>query len=307
MPATTTTATNKTLRVLPAHETKHLSLLAYPFRDDIVFNLAQLSDGANNGTALWLGAQILSAYLTDTLPSPSPLPIPGSTRHSRTPRAIELGSGVGLTSLVLAVQGWSVLATDIPAIVLSVLRPNVQRNTRETCLLGSVQVRALDWTVPPDNWNWDNPLSIAGTLPDGDVGTGRLDKQGLEEELLGPPFDLILTSDTIYSRELVTPLLRTIKHLALLSTPQLQSPSKSHPPIYLALEVRDPTLVSYFFTQARVEWGMDAQRVSTPRIRRAMSRSGLGDWKREDWEGVEVWRLHLLDSQPKEASNSVDT
>ncbi len=53
---------------LPAHETKHISTLSYPFRD-VVFQLTQRNDGASNGTALWLGAQILSAFLADVLPS----------------------------------------------------------------------------------------------------------------------------------------------------------------------------------------------------------------------------------------------
>lgn len=58
------------VKVLPAHDTKHVPLLTYPFRDDIIFTLSQSDDGANNGTALWLGSQILSAFLTDTLTHP---------------------------------------------------------------------------------------------------------------------------------------------------------------------------------------------------------------------------------------------
>ncbi|KAI6011626.1 hypothetical protein EDC04DRAFT_767418, partial [Pisolithus marmoratus] len=49
---------------LPAHQTKHLPTLTYPFICS-TFHLAQSSDGTSNGTALWLGAQLLSAYLAD--------------------------------------------------------------------------------------------------------------------------------------------------------------------------------------------------------------------------------------------------
>ncbi|KAL5529234.1 hypothetical protein ACEPAG_5219 [Sanghuangporus baumii] len=361
------------VKVLPAHDTKHVPLLVYPFRDNIIFHLSQSDDGANNGTALWLGSQILSAFLTDTSPHPrlsvdydntarvnwkhlssrdpsvldqnnptisSSVPIrnPSGLRQSRRrSHAIELGSGVGLTSLVLAAQGWSVLATDTPAVLHSVLRPNIRRNTRNTTntitttdgssatattrLLGTVQVRALDWTVPPEEWNWSDPECVTGSSTISDSGDIRIQTrmargvtdESSGEELLGPPFDLILTADTVYSPDLIMPLLRTIKHLILLSAspPQhtviseskseskysnsKQKQKKSWPPVYLALEKRDPVQLASFFSQAHDIWGLGAQRIPTPRIRRAMSRTGFSHWKKEDWEGVEVWKLYLLD------------
>ena len=75
---------------LPAHRTKHIPSLAYP-----PFVLAQSDDGHSNGTALWLGAQILSPYLVCRLKPPLP--------QQRRPRAVELGSGVGLTACVCPV------------------------------------------------------------------------------------------------------------------------------------------------------------------------------------------------------------
>ena len=50
----------------PAHETKHIHLLSYPF-NGINLQLSQRDDGHANGTALWLGAQCLTAFLADTL------------------------------------------------------------------------------------------------------------------------------------------------------------------------------------------------------------------------------------------------
>lgn len=68
--ATADKANVNDVKALPAHQTKHLPLIVYPVCDNIKFELAQSDDGANNGTALWLGAQILSAFLTDALPTP---------------------------------------------------------------------------------------------------------------------------------------------------------------------------------------------------------------------------------------------
>ncbi|KAL5490284.1 hypothetical protein ACEPAI_5117 [Sanghuangporus weigelae] len=285
-----------------------------------------------------------------TISSSIPIQNPGGLRQSRRrSHAIELGSGVGLTSLVLAAQGWSVLATDTPTVVHSVLRPNIRRNTRNTTntitttdgscsatattrLLGRVQVRALDWTVPPEEWNWSDPECVTGssTMTDSDAIRIRTQMarevtddsdenfEARGEALFGPPFDLIVTADTVYSPDLIMPLLRTIKHLILLSAspPQhtivsesklkfnsKQKQKKSCPPVYLALEKRDPAQLASFFSQAHDIWGLGAQRIPTPRIRRAMSRVGLSHWKKEDWEGVEVWKLYLLDPDPDSDSN----
>jgi len=75
----------------PAHLTKHIPLLSYPFASS-AFLLAQLTDGVSNGTALWLAGQCLAFYLAQTHSKFKPA-------HS-SPRAIELGSGIGLTASV---------------------------------------------------------------------------------------------------------------------------------------------------------------------------------------------------------------
>jgi protein N-lysine methyltransferase METTL21D len=72
----------------PAHQTKHIRTLVYPFSGSL-FQLSQLDNGLSNGTALWLGAQCLSSYLRFISRS-----YPGGER----PKVIELGSGVGLTA-----------------------------------------------------------------------------------------------------------------------------------------------------------------------------------------------------------------
>lgn len=77
------------MAALPAQHTKHLNSLHYPFHDND-FHLAQRDDGVSNGTALWLGGQLMAAFLSQTL----------ATRRTPRLRAIELGAGIGLTSCV---------------------------------------------------------------------------------------------------------------------------------------------------------------------------------------------------------------
>ncbi|KAI5122063.1 hypothetical protein M0805_006047 [Coniferiporia weirii] len=288
------------MSVLPAHQTKHRSTLVYPF-NGVVFTLAQSDNGHSNGTALWLGAQCLSAFLADVLPG-TPDPVAGPARpNARRPRAIELGSGVGLSALVLASLGWDILATDTPAVVAAVLQPNIARN--EHLVRGTIQVRALDWTVPPETWTWTDPARVASQPPASSASVMMPENDCNADAPLGPPFDLILTSDTVYTPALTGPLLRTLRHLCLLSaSPNSKEKRRpKHAPLYLALEARDPALISSFFAQARETWSLGAARVPMQRVRRAMTRGGLSNWEREDWEGVEVWKLELLDAatQPK--------
>ena len=81
---------------LPAHKTKHISLLDYRFRH-CTFRLAQLDDGNTNGTALWMGAQVLSAFLSQHLDQKHRVK---GVSHPRRPRVLELGSGIGLSAYV---------------------------------------------------------------------------------------------------------------------------------------------------------------------------------------------------------------
>jgi hypothetical protein len=77
---------------LPAHHTKHLKMLEYPIGRDLIVNLSQLDDETTNGTTLWLAAQCLSLFLANSHKKP---------RHSiARPKAVELGSGIGLTAYV---------------------------------------------------------------------------------------------------------------------------------------------------------------------------------------------------------------
>lgn len=74
----------------PAHLTKHISLLSLSLHASS-FHIAQRDDGSLNGTAVWLSGQALALVLPALLPA---------RRHDR-PRAIELGSGTGLTACVV--------------------------------------------------------------------------------------------------------------------------------------------------------------------------------------------------------------
>ncbi|KAG9043018.1 hypothetical protein FS837_010133 [Tulasnella sp. UAMH 9824] len=284
---------------LPAHETKDVSLLSYPFLST-TFSLKQLNDGRGNGTGLWLGSQCLSLYLADIEKREllrsfkTRRKISGEPAQGSAPRAIELGSGIGLGALALASSGWNVLATDISLIVDAVLKPNVTSNPQP----GIVQARELDWGVVPSTWIWDDPDSITSTGIKSSETSGKpahfKPPSDADMTSISPPFDLIFTSDTIFSAELAPHLLRTIQHLARISGLSGSKVERvSYPPAYLALENRDPLLVEKTLRQANEVWGFEVSRVPHSKVNSAMRKGGV-NWEDEEWEGVEIWKLQLV-------------
>ncbi|KIM80751.1 hypothetical protein PILCRDRAFT_822017 [Piloderma croceum F 1598] len=268
---------------LPAHHTKHLNSLAYPIGLDLTVNLLQVDDGKTNGTGLWLGAQCLSLFLANSHKRPSP--------SIGRPKAVELGSGVGLTALTLAALGWDVLATDVSNVITTVLSQNIARNTAVLPAgSGCIEIRELDWTVTPEKWSWDNDRVIASASCENPQGASDLQLSSLQVESSlqrpGPPFDLIVTSDTIYSPELARPLLRTLYALYSAS----RTPHTRCPPIYLCIERRDPTLIDRTLAEAKDVWGFTVVRIPHRKVVKAMDKGGV-KWDQEEWEGIEIWKL----------------
>lgn len=184
--------------------------------------------------------------------------------------------------LALSSLGWDVLATDIPYVVSSVLTKNVESNA--SGLPGRIQIRELDWTIPPDQWVWDNPVAIT---------PGSISPPSLDSSLLIPPFDLICSADTVYTPSLNKHLLRTLHALSTLSL--AASGSSRPPPIYLCIERRDPTVIDGLLLDAKDTWGFNVEQVPRRKLSRAMERGGL-KWAKEDWEGIEIWKLVLAQS-----------
>ncbi|SPO39049.1 uncharacterized protein PSFLO_04528 [Pseudozyma flocculosa] len=275
----------------PAHMTKHLSTLVYHFPSlHTSFDLAQTDTSNSTGSSLWLSSQ--------------------------------LGSGTGLLSLLLARLGWHVIATDIQPVLSTVLR----RNTRTARFLpamatsgGKLEVRQLDWTCPPHDWDWSRRGNIAGPPNHGGGGVDQYQDQHLDDEDdyadvtrtlrategTTPDFDLILTADTVYEPSLVRPLIRALSHLyrshSAFDRPHTheqqehgrratRSPSRPH--ILLALERRDGATIDAALAVARDEFGLDFQRIPHRKVKKTFDSHGDGrSWRRDDWLGVEIWQL----------------
>ncbi|KAJ6547505.1 hypothetical protein B0H19DRAFT_1165998 [Mycena capillaripes] len=250
--------------MLPASQTKHSKLLACPIASS-VFKLGQADDGFSNGTTLWLGGQCLSAYLTH-----SAIVKPGM-------RAIDLGSGIGLTALTLARLGCHTIASDLPFVISSCLAKNIENNISELPPgSGEIIVRELDWTVAPDRWFWNHNTIIASptcTSPEPQHPTHG--------------FDLIVSADTIYSLDLATPFLRTVHSLCKSSLAASRSPV-----VFICLERRDPAVIHRTLEDAKSIWGFTVNRISQHKVSKALGKNGF-KWNKDDWDGVEIWKLAL--------------
>jgi protein N-lysine methyltransferase METTL21D len=94
----------------PAHRTKHLPRVQYAL-NRAVFDIDQRDDsGHTTGSTVWLGAQCLALYLADSLAHAGPR----GSDPARRPRAIELGSGLGLTACVPIPPGHPASRTSAP-------------------------------------------------------------------------------------------------------------------------------------------------------------------------------------------------
>jgi protein N-lysine methyltransferase METTL21D len=153
----------------------------------------------------------------------------------------------------LATLGWDVIATDIPPVLDQVLTKNVLNNPL-TGPSGSVQTLHLDWLSPP-------------------------------AEPIAPAIDLIFTADTVYSPELVEPLLQTLYAVATAS-------QGNSPAILVCLERRDSSVCDRFFDQARARWNFGVKQIPQRKISKAMIACGF-KWEKEDWDGIELWQLSI--------------
>ena len=62
--------------------------------------------------------------------------------------------------------------------------------------------------------------------------------------------------------------------------------------MYICLERRDPGLIDYALSEARDMWNFTVERVPHKKVVKTMDKGGVR-WDKDDWDGVEIWKLSL--------------
>lgn len=262
---------------LPASDTKHLGTLSYPIASlGARFELTQLpGDGITTGFSLWLSSQILACYL-----QANPKLLQKAARRSegsqRAPRVIDLGAGIGLLTLLMSRMGADVLATDVDPPLSGVLLPNIEAHKQQLQGHGTAVGRKLDWC--------ETPL-------DDEAAAKALSELALQAGV-APPWDLIVTTDTLYHSDLIDPLFRTILALVRASRAAQAGEAEADPAILVALERRDSALIDTALQRA-AEHGFALSQVPLRTLRKAVDQHLGATWPREDWAGVEVWEFKV--------------
>lgn len=184
-------------------------------------------------------------------------------------------------------MGYQVTTTDIDPPMTQVLRPNIERNASRMNL-APITVTELDWCNLPA---FEEEVIPRARL---DVDHALLHGGGLWNQA----WDVILTTDTIYHVDLVQPLLRWIRILSIISentnnngidSSRTQTPT--YPPVYVALENRDPNLVAHALALA-TSYGFVTKRISQSRVDKCLAKTGWS-WDRSlkpDYDGIQIWK-----------------
>lgn len=219
-------------------------------------SLAQSSTSGSTSSSLWLSSQVLGAYLIE-LYKPAKRN-QASRKKKKTPlRALELGAGTGFLSLLLAHAGWHVEATDLPYVAHGILADNVRAHE---AVADQIEVAELDW----------------------------LAEDQVDARSSAPPYDLVLSADTLYTPRLVSGLWHTFARELARGRGSEDGGGFG----LVALERRDSAFIDESLAVASREHSLELTRVDEGKLRQAAEKS-LG-WTKELWDGIEVWEVRRV-------------
>ncbi|TIA99932.1 hypothetical protein E3P96_02770 [Wallemia ichthyophaga] len=258
----------------PAYEIKEEKLINHSLGDRTLHISQDLKGDDTTGSTLWLSAQLLSAYIEQS-------GIKDRLKNDKR-RCLELGSGVGLVGLALANnKSNEVLLTDVSKVVDRVLLRNVKSND-----YSNTQVGVLDWSTEPEAIDW-KAIRCFIRISDMQWLTERrqIDRG---EHVLRPPFDLIVTTDTLYERTLTPQLLKHISyHLN----------QSGHSKALIGLERRDSALIDEALSMI-TGMGLKLQQIPQQSLSKAV-RDEYGWQDDEIWSGCELYKLSKSNRKTK--------
>jgi predicted nicotinamide N-methyase len=165
-----------------------------------------------HGAVVWDSAVIFSKYLEHN---------PSACADFHGKKVIELGAGCGLSGIAAMMKGCAVTLTDMAKVTESLTTANAQRIYSQLTSQGSgafahpllrPAVFPLDWT------DWESFETLGGAAH--------------------APFDILITTDCVFSVSLVEPLVSCLRKLSGKSSV-----------IYCCHEIRDEEANAYFLVE----------------------------------------------------------
>lgn len=165
-----------------------------------------------HGAVVWDSAVIFCKYLEHT-------PTACSNWHGK--KVIELGSGCGLSGIAAMMKGCAVTLTDMGKVTESLTTSNAERVYAQMTSKGSGAVThpLLKPAVFPLDWtDWDSFECLGGAAD--------------------APFDILLSTDCVFSVSLVEPLVSCLRKL-----------SGKNSVVYCCHEIRDEEANAHFLVE----------------------------------------------------------
>ncbi|ORX33878.1 hypothetical protein BCR36DRAFT_581133 [Piromyces finnis] len=243
--------------------TKHLAYIDYSF-GNISIRIKQNQSSFLTGTTIWDASHVLSDYLNNIFRkksnSISKPPLQGKY-------CLELGSGCGLTGILVTLLGANTIFTDRQD-TLFILEDNVGSNipnfsktqkefknidtTKElegdnTTFAGQALVKELDWEQPvsKDIYDPETPDHIE--------------------------YDYVLAADCVFNIEMLDPFINTLVHVC-----------GPHTQAFVAMERRDADVINSFLTRVE-ERGFTWNRIPKSKLLKVDGVAGV----------VEVYKLRV--------------
>lgn len=170
---------------------------AYPVVDLTVageiLHFEQDNGSMHVGTSVWPSSLVLVKWVEHIFSTGFASVCEGLSPQSFAgKRGIDLGTGVGVAGLGLALLGLNCMLTDITP-VMPALKRNFKKNVGSTSLGSAGKAGNKTGKVKIATLYWSNQKQI---------------------EALKPPFDYVIAADVVYLENIVQPLLETMSALA---------------------------------------------------------------------------------------------
>ncbi|WWC67877.1 uncharacterized protein I206_101794 [Kwoniella pini CBS 10737] len=217
-------------------------------------------------------------------------PFENERKKKKKKKILELGSGIGYSSLNLLSKGFKLISTDIQPILNDVLKPNLiegikilNENEIKINIEEDLKFIELNW-IKISNL-YDNYIFEKNNL------NNLIEIENFKKEFEFEYFkeiNFIILSDTFYTIELIKPLWKTLILISIFSSNTSKNKKSNLPIIYISLERRDSILIDKALDEGK-NLGFNLKQIHKLTLKKEIEKY-WNNWKDEDWDDIEIWK-----------------